>query len=102
MNNIDDRSWTDQPKELIGNPKLCTFELDLIRKDDEGEDDEYKVQVEVRSAVRGFYLTFGTLFNSQTLHAEDAHAAFRAIHYAVKSDKAPPGCKILRNDGSKA
>jgi len=86
----DDRSWTDQPEEVIGCPVITNISKSIARQGD------WTVQIEVRQAKDGFYLTFGDLFQSQTLHAEDGLAAFLAIEGVSKSEKIPPRCELIR------
>lgn len=94
----DNRTWLDQPKELIGWPILASMDKKLRDKD--GDWTNY--QIEVRMAPsKGYYITFGTLFMSQTVHVPDGDKAFETIQHATKSDapKRPPaGCVLLKND----
>jgi hypothetical protein len=89
----DDRNWVDQPKELIGAPILANLSKAVWR---EGQKDEFQIEVR-RAPGSGYYLTFGTLFNDQTILAEDGDAAFMAIQSAEKSNKIPVGCTLLKN-----
>ena len=90
---IDDRNWVDQPKDLSGCPILATLSKTVWR---DGQKDEYQIEVR-RAPGSGYYLTFGTLFNDQTILAEDGDAAFAAIQSAEKSNKIPPSCSLLKN-----
>lgn len=86
------KSWTDQPDVCEIAEVLCTFSI--TRKDD-------MHQVEVRHLNGDFYLTFGNLFGSQTVRAQDGQSAFRVIKVAGISTKLPDGC-VLMSPGSKA
>lgn len=92
MNALDDRNWTNQPREIIGSPVIANLQKDIER---EGK---WTVHIEVRQAKDGFYLTFGDLFMSQTVHAPDGNAAFRVIEAVGKSDKVPAPCRLMEND----
>jgi hypothetical protein len=86
------KSWTDQPDACEHAEVLCTFSI--TRKGD-------MHQVEVRHNNGDFYLTFGNLFGSQTIRAQDGMAAFRVIRVAGISNKLPDGC-VLMSPGTKA
>jgi len=100
------KNWSDQPDEVAEWPVITSFHIEGIKR---------SVGIEVRIAAnyrdgnelrKGFYITHGNLFGSQTLHCEDGDAAFRVIDQIVHSTNTlpddefitpPDGCVILKN-----
>ena len=63
----DNRTWTDQPDEVVGLPVLMNFNA-------------YGAAFEVRRDKLGrYYVSAGNLFGSETVHADDVDGMFKLL-----------------------